>query len=860
MSAKNTIKIIGFGLWITLQTSSALSAPLNTTHSPLTPLTQQEIADHLGWVVDTNDECGGYYLEQPFEFPLADENRRNTVKITGKQGLFTKRGTSDIEGVTITRSGQQITANNGYLYRDPKTYKLVSMEMIGNVHLREPNTLILGRRARYNFETTSKSLLDIIYRTALHGKQPVGPSVPKQELKQTRRVNETTAWGVADEASQTEPKIYELNGASYSTCPPLSPAWRVKGSHLVLNKNTGRGYVTNARLYLKSVPIFYFPYISFPIDRQRKSGFLWPTIGVGSGQNKWGPYFFAPYYWNMAPNYDMIVTPGIITKRGFQLKDHFRYLTTRSEGDLDFAILPDDKEFEILKETYQNEFAGAGEPISAELNRLLNSSNTRKSVAWHDNTQFNPYWSSHIDFSYAGDDYYLQDFGSNLDETTENQLLQEADLYYKGQNWDFTGRLQTYQTLHPIIEGQPSVTNQYRRFPQLILNGDYPNQKFGLEYFVNMDMTHFDIRNTPGTPVNLPLGNRMHLQPGVSLPLYWPFFYINPRAQIALTDYQLYQIAETNAPGGVHRGIPIFDVASGLNFSRDVSWIGHWYQQTLEPQAYYTYIPYRNQASIPVFDTTVNTLTYDQLFNYNRFTGIDRIGDANQLGLGVTTRLIDQTTGLEQMRLGMGGIVYFANRLVTLCNDNSCTDNPDNHSNFQRLSPLSGLLEYHVNPHWNLTANSIWNPVTKQMGNATVQIQYHPAELKVINLSYGYVFNGDINSGSVVNTAQNNLKITDFSFAWPVTERFSAVGRWSEDWSFTHLQNLVYGLQYDSCCWAVRLVGGKTLTQLQNQTPEYSNQIFIQFSLKGLGNIGSGDPTNFLSKISGYETHFGQEI
>lgn len=837
-----------------------LSACLFPTLNPsAATLAEDSIAKQLGWTISDDNHCGGYFQDQPFVYPVHVDKHR-PIAITGNQGLIAQHGTSTLEGsVTITRAGQQITANKVYLYRDPHSYKLVAAEMIGNVNLREPNTLIVGTQGKYDFATNTKSLTDVYYRTSLNGKQLAGPNVTDAEMQKARKISTLTAWGKAHELSQSEPRIYELRDASFSTCPPLSPAWRVKGSHIVLNKNTGRGHVTHVRIFIKNIPVFYFPYIDFSIDHQRKSGFLWPTIGLVN--SSFGASLLLPFYWNIAPNYDMTITPGILSKRGIQLSDNFRYLTEKSAGNINVSVLPGDRKFEALQSQYLNTYGNSTDSSTqAELNRLLNSSSTRKSLSWRNDARFDEHWTSHIDYNYAGDDYYLQDFGSNLNEITQNQLLQEGDINYKGINWNFIGRMQAYQTLHPIIEGQPPIQNQYRRFPQLSLNGDYPNQWLGLEYFIGSEVTHFDIRNTPGTTANLPIGNRMHVQPGISLPLYWPFFYFNPRAQLALSDYQLYQINETGAPGGVHRSIPIFDLASGLTLTQHATWFSSAYQQTLEPQIYYTYIPYRNQSSIPIFDTSVNTLTYDQLFNYNRFSGIDRIGDANQVGIGVTTRLIEDWSGFEKIRLGVGEIVYFANRNVTLCNNNTCTDNPTNHSNYQRLSPLSGVLDYHVDPAWQFSANSIWNPVTKQIANSTLGLHYQPDAIRIVNLSYSYVFNGDVQSGSIVNSAQNNLKLTDFSFAWPVTGDVSVVGRWSEDWNLSRLQNLLSGLQYDTCCWAVRLVGGRAFTQLQNNTPQYNNEFYIQFALKGLGNIGSGNPTGLLSSINGYHTQFGQEI
>lgn len=830
-----------------------------TSAADTSSLSRESIAEQLGWVNSSANYCGGYYLEQPFVYPV-NPDQKNAVEISSDQTLFSQKSTSVLEGkVTLTREGQQMTANKAYLYRDPETGKLSALEMIGHVNLREPNTLVVAQKGRYNFETKSKSLLDIFYRTTLNGRRPVGPHITPSEENKTRKITGTTAWGTASEISQSQANIYDLYQSNFSTCPPASPAWHVKASHIVLNKDTGRGYATNARIYVKSVPVLYLPYLNFSIDGQRKTGFLWPMIGTS---NKWGAYLLAPFYWNLAPNYDTTITPGILTKRGIQLADNTRYLSTIGTGNLQVTVLPNDREFNSFQNTTSQNptYANSQDTVTqAEYNRLENASDTRKSLIWHDLSHFSPNWSSKVDFNYVGDDYYFNDFGNSLNEVTTNQLLQEGDLFYKNEHWNFTGRVQAYQTLHPVDEDQ--VYNQYQRLPQLLLSADYPDQPFGLEYFVDNELTHFNIMKNPGTELNMPMGNRMNIQPGISLPLTTPYVYITPRLQLGMTQYQMYQLTDTETPGTKRRVIPIFDMAMGATFERDFGLFGMPYEQTLEPQAYYTYIPYRNQASIPVFDTTVNTLTYDQLFNYNRFSGIDRIGDANQLGLGVSSRFIDQESGLEKARVGVGDIIYFANRLVTLCNDTSCSDNPFNHANYQRLSPISGMASYSVNPLWSVGANAIWNPVSKQTDNNSVNLHYQSDERHIVNLGYSFARNGDIYSGISTNTSENNLKLTDLSMVWPLTMSVSALGRWSEDWHISRLQNLLGGLQYDTCCWAMRLVGGREFTRLNpnSSTPQYNNEVFIQFALKGLGNIGSGNPSGILSNIYGYRTDFGQD-
>jgi len=835
---------------------------LLTLFSPAIYASDEDLAEQLGWVSANENHCGGYYLEQAFAAPIKlDKN--DLVAITGHQGLYAQRGVSNlIGGVTINRYGQQITADKALLYRDPTTFKLTAIDMIGDVHLREPNTLIVAKKAYYNFKTKSKSLIDILYRTTLHGRQIAGPSaVSPKETEKNRKVTGLTAWGKAYEVAQSEPQVYELKKASFSTCPPNSPAWRLKASHIVLDKKEGRGYATNARILVRKIPIFYTPYISFPLDSRRKSGFLWPTYG---GSSRSGPSFLFPFYWNLAPNYDTTITPALLMKRGTQLSDRFRYLTESNQGYIDISILPHDRFFyDFQKDTKASPPVIPTQPVNvtnAEVSRLLNANMTRSSLTWRDFSRFDNHWSSHIDFNYVSDDYYMRDFG-NVNQITQNQLLQEGDIFFKSQNWDFTGRLQAYQTLHPYDEKQ--VLNQYQRFPQLILNANYPEQWLSLEYFLNSEVTHFDILNTPGTQANSPVGNRMHAQPGVSLPLNWPFFYITPRAQLALTEYNLYQTNDTGTPTVIRRSIPILDIASGVTLSRDVRLFGHGFQQTLEPQVYYTYIPLRNQASIPLFDTTLSTLSYDQIFNYNRFTGIDRIGDANQVGLGVSTRFIDQETGFEKIRVGAGEIIYFANRIVTLCNNGSCSDNPSSHGNYQRFSPFSGLFEYHVSPAWKFTANGIWDPVVKQLGMSTLGLNYKADETHIFNFVYTYARSGDWTL--ITTDAKDNLKVTDFSFAWPIpfTRDFGVVGRWSQNWNQQHLQNLLYGLQYDSCCWAVQVVGGRSFKNLDtanNYKPTYNSEFFIQFSLKGLGEMGAGNSRGILGSITGYNAVFGQEV
>lgn len=833
------------------QTSSAAPWVIPT-------LANEAIAKQLGWVSTEDNRCGGYYLESPF-IDSASLLKKDLISVTGDQGVFSLRGTSFSEGkVTITRLGQQIIANKAYLYRDPSTGKISSIELRDHVILREPNELIIAQYGSYDIMHHARYLHGILYRTAVYSTQSEKHALSNAELQVARKNAQLSAWGKAKTFTQTQPKIYIFKEASYSTCPPLSRVWQVKASQITIDENSGRGVARNARVSVKGVPIFYTPYLNFPVDSRRQTGFLFPTFGT-SGKS--GASITTPFYWNIAPEHDVTVTPSYLAKRGLNTNMLFRYMSSQGSGNMKVGILPDDRAFSDFQKTSRNTFQNSSNvSTQAELRRLLNGDTTRSSLLWQEQRRFNDHWSSSINYSHVSDDYYLRDLGGNLNEVTQNQLLQEATVNYKNPHWDFLGRIQGYQTLHPL--DTTVFQNQYTRLPQLILNGDYPDNKTGLNYFIENELTYFDIHNTPGDATKLPAGNRFNVQPGINLPMNWPYLFMNPRFQWAMTGYQLGRVnnGETKTPS---RTIPIFDINSNLYFDRNVQLFHTAYQQTLEPQLYYVYIPYRNQSDLPVFDTTVNTLTYDQLFTYNRFSGIDRINDANQVAVGVTSRFINTESGAEKIKMGIGQIIYFQKRRVTLCDDNSCSDTPENASNRNLRSPISALLNYNATENWSVSANSIINQKSYNLDNQSVTLSYRPAERRTINLGYNFVRNGDIILPNNPSSSQNNMSQTDLSWAWPISRDWSSVARWTENWNRKRFQNLLYGLQYDSCCWAVRFIAGRIFTglALSNTTYQYNTLFYVQFALKGLGNMGNSDPDQLLSSsIGGYQSNFGRDF
>lgn len=850
-------------LFIVIIGLSGLTLPAYTANATESQLSKQEVANLLGWEVDPvgHPRCGGYYTEPSFSSLMTEEVplTQGPINITFDQGEFFQQGTSVLSGkVVLTQPDRVINADKVYLLRDSKTGQWSTADLMGDVYLREPGRLIIAKKAHLRLSDKTGWLQDTLYRFSL---SPSAQLLNTQEALLRRQgylsENSLNAWGHAAEVNEPQVGIVTLRHANYTTCSPLMNVWQISSSTIHLNHDTGRGVARDVVLRVKDIPIFYTPYFNFPIDKRRQSGFLFPTFGNSTDS---GLTFAEPFYWNLAPNYDATITPGWFSLRGAKLDGLFRYLTNTTTGQVKGSIIPDDKEFAHFQDRAPDLY-----PPSDELQTLEGNSTTRRYFSWLNNTRLNDHWSGNLDYSYVSDDYYFQDFGNTPAVVGTNQLLRHASVNYQGQNWVFLGQLQSYQTLHPI--NRAVTDNQYSSLPKLQLNGDFPEQPYGLNFQLNNEAVYFTRGRDSNDTTEPPSAKRFNIQPGVSWPLNRAESYFTPTIQFYLTQYNITHQAEGD-PNNITRALPVFNLDTGLFFDRLIGWLGSNYQQTLEPRLYYLYVPYRNQNNIPVFDTTIQPFDYDQLFRLNRFTGLDRIGDANQVTAAVTTRFLEQSSGEEKMRASVGQIYYFARRKVTLCNTPGCSDSntvPGVTSDTEGVSPIAGQMDYHLSRLWDSRVNLAWDPHQSQTISSNVNFQYHPGFNKVFNLGYAFVHNGDVLNDNPTETPVPASNLTNFSqpstsFAWPIKEKWRLVGSYSYNLSDKHPQNYFYGVEYSACCWAVRLVGSKTFTSLnQDNTPVYDTAVYLQFQFKGLGNIGVSDPSSLLvNSIPGYVDNFGQ--
>ncbi|WP_131782200.1 LPS-assembly protein LptD [Legionella gresilensis] len=769
-------------------------------------------AQCLGWQEGPSySRCQGSYL--PLDVQPLD--REDEIQIFANKMSLYNAGRSELKGnIEVRQTTRILNAQTAYIYRDTKTNQVTNIELLGPVRYQEPGRLMIARKVTINPQTKAGTAEDVLYR-----------------FNSVRRGSALPAWGRAGLIERFPNKDYFLAKATYSTCAPQDNAWHLEARKINLDDANSVGIARDARLLIGDLPVLYTPYISFPTSKERKSGFLWPTFG---SSNVGGFDFSIPYYWNIAPNYDATFYPHLYTKRGVMLGEQFRYLTTNSSGNIYASFLPHDRAYVDFIRNNEDRFP-----------QLRGSSTDRWSLQFQDLTYFTPNLKLRVNAQQVSDDYYLQDFSSNLALLTERQLVREAELAYKLGNWLFRGFVQSYQTLQPV--NLTPVSDIYQRLPQLSANGFYDDLPFNGNFFL---LGQYDNFRWPNNLTNPPEGPRYYLNPVLSLPQTQPWGYFTPSFEVVQNAYDV----RHNDPlpnSHYSNTIPRYSLDSGLFFDRPTQIMGEGFNQTLEPRLFYLYVPYHNQRRIPVYDSAYPIFNFDQLFRVNRFSGFDRIGDANQFSYAVTTRWISDVTGTEKAQFSIGQSYYLSERRVQLCRSllENCYDDPlalGYVSPFPHKSPIASRFLYNFNPAVTFVGDYVWDVNTHSTNNGHLDLSYQPGPNELVSLGYTYLVNGDITYINNISDV-NPLHQVTFAYAWPFNERWSSLGAYNFNISKGYEMMSFLGVQYDSCCWAVRVMGGRTFKDLnQRSSPRYNNNIYFQVLLKGLGSLGNSGPSNII--------------
>ncbi len=561
-----------------------------------------------------------------------------------------------------------------------------------------------------------------------------------------------------------------LDDSTYSTCPVGDNDWRIVSSELTLDAAEGEGKSAHTRLDFFDLPVFYFPYFKFPLDDRRKSGFLFPQIGYGSEN---GLDLRTPYYFNLASNYDATLTPRILSKRGVGLESEFRYLLDSQVGEIHFDYLPYDDIYDDQR--YLISFKQQGK-VSETI-------------------------SNSFDLAYVSDKEYFSDLGSLGYVANTSHLNNAIDYNYRQGEWQAGLLVQAYQTI------ENDVTKPYRRLPRFDLSYIETEGEWGNRFAY--ELTNFDHpeHQTKITGIRSDAYYKLQYQKTA------PGWFMHPAVSVRQSDYQLDDLYSES------RTLYSASLDSGIFLERDFQLFGKDMQQTLEPRIFYLYTPYRDQQNLPVFDSGVTSLSFGQLFAENRFTGPDRVGDANQISAAVSSRVVDNDSGRTLLSLNFGEIFYLDDRRVTIGNDQLQTNA---NSNFIVNAQLRPLRDFRI------TGEVEWNHKSDYTQSESLVLEYRPdAE----NL-FGITYLEQKNVNAVVETDSTTVR-----FAWEYDHNWKFVGKWNYSLLHDATQESFLGLEYDSGCWAARLVTHRFIEEMQNPA-NAKQQILLQVELLGVGGFG----------------------
>ena len=724
---------------------------------------------------------------------------RNNAPIDVKSNyseIFDNEISSYFGNVVIKHADQQLSSDNANYDSVAKT-----LDIHGDAYYSDDDLTVHTNAGTFDLGSDQAKLRDVLF---------IAPSAPLR--------------GHASAVIRDSKTISRYQDVAYTSCPSGNQDWVIHASELKIDKEEGEGTAKNAWLEFKGAPIFYSPYMSFPTDSNRKSGFLAPSFG---STQRSGINFGIPYYFNIAPNYDATFKPRYLTKRGILLAGDFRYLTESSQGQTNLELIPDD----YLKQN-QPRFFGSVKHT----------------------TRFTDKIHTNVDLNYVSDKNYFAELGSALSLPNFSYLKSQADVGYYGDMMNAVARVENYQSIDKYLTGNKLP---YRKLPEIDIN--FKHELNQLPVPLNVALNNEFVYFQHSSLLN---GQRSNIKPTISMPLQSESAYITPKASLQYTNYFLSNPLISGYSSQISRTLPIFSTDSGMTFERNLTLNGKGYLNTIEPRLFYLYIPRENQKDIPIFDTSAYDIWFNTLFRENRFSGLDRVQDANQVTMAVSSRLIDEHTGKERAKFSLGNIVYFQDREVQApfyiqkndANGKSTLETFTPPTETGSFSNVIGELSAQINDHVAIDSGIQFDPYQNDIsrGKAILHLTNKPNE--IINIGYRY----RKIAPTIIPNRENDIIQSDMSFHYPIYDNWSAVGRWQYSLLYNSTQESFLGIEKENCCWRFRVVGRRYVNNLNVFSNGADVQgvsqtgIFFQVELKGLTGMGEKLDTFLEQNIYGY--------
>ncbi|CAJ1922672.1 LPS assembly protein LptD [Aeromonas dhakensis] len=787
-----TKRTLGYSYPIALTISLVPAlTPAIVQAAPLTPPPATGILDGL---------CYDYVPKIEKLAPGTDANAQpvevDADRLEAKQG-----GTAVYQGDVKVRQGVR-KFDSDYAELDQKSRDVIA---IGNIYYNDGQiTVTSDKTLKSNLDTKNSELEEGKYQ--VHG-SPVR--------------------GSADRVTMTNNnQNITLEGAQYTTCPPGQEVWTLKAGSIDIDQTEVFGEAWNASLWLYDYPVFYFPYINFPIKDERKTGLLYPGYTQSS---KNGMDITQPFYWNIAPNYDATITSRFMDRRGLMEQVQFRYMPDPAHvGSLYFENLANDKQYD--------ETPSLNQAMSDGHRYLLNANHTS---LFADNAM-----RVSLDYTKVRDrDYnYFNDFSPKVGTQVENQLQQSLMAGYFQPNWNINTEVRTYQIL------LASAQQPHELMPRIDHN--YYQQGSWYDLAWNTEITKFGYNNAQAIAQNQGgayTGTRVYTAPTLTMPLINEAgYYLDSQYKLMYTRYdqevpdnmsQTFVSRFTPAgangvtldEGIITRTLPSFRLKGGMTFERNQNWFGGDANQTLEPEFQYLYVPYKDQDNIGVYDSTTMRQDYYSLFSDRRYAGLDRISDSNRISIGLTSRIYDEV-GDERIRLAVAQAFDFVAPRVKLYPSETLTTNT--------RSPLSFEGDAKINEQWFAHAGAQYDMDQSRLSSANSALEYRHEKL-ISQLNHRFVrdANYDLeNRGQVTDLNQIGLLLTT-----PLNDQWHLYGGYYQELNQSVKSDRKVGLKYDSCCWSINF-NLEWVNTPDNVTlrPTSERSLGIQFEMKGLGSVGTG--------------------
>ena len=699
--------------------------------------------------------CSTEFVPRHLLAPIADKEaitRIEGVDVTADKATVEKGKTYRFEGnVQLKQAEQVLNATEADYYQDED-----QVHARGSIQFYTGKQVIIGEKAKVNLKTDRAEIEN-----------------PEFWLLESHLRGEADSVEIYDRNSM------KLKGVKFTSCDKGDEDWVLRASELKLNHENNEGIAYHARIEFMSVPFVYLPYLSFPL-KGRKTGFLVPSLGDSTSS---GTEFSVPYYFNIAPNRDATLTPKYLELRGLQYIGEYRYLHETSAGQIDLEFLPDDDLY--LDDRFYANYQHKGKPAEG--------------------------WTTDVIYPYVSDASYFDDFSNNLSTSSLTHLERHLDVNYQASFWSVKSKVQYFQTVDDTI---PQTSRPYQRRPQFQFAVNPYDIGYGIETSANAEYVNF--YRSEGTKAI-----RTDLIPQVAWPYRASAGFFQPTLKLRHTRYDLND-QDPAFESKTSRTLPQFSLDSGLIFERDVFESEKGIIQTLEPRLYYLYVPYREQDELVVdpngnpmtFDSSLPQFSFAELFRDNRFSGADRVGDANQISASVTTKFLDDS-GQELLSASVGQIVYFQDREVAL---------PRGQPETSHQSDLAAELNASINKRLNAKASLLWDEEISKVYRGSLLFSYQHDRDKIAHLSYRY--------------ERKSIKQSDISALWRINPQWKAVWRWY--YSFLDNQKLenVFGVEYESCCWAIRLVQREYISDFEVGDETRNKSIWLQLELKGMASVG----------------------